>query len=120
MNQNSKTKNSTFNFFSSVVLQFISIIGAFLVRRAFIKTLGVEYLGIAGLFNNILAVLSLAEMGVGTAMSYSLYKAIADSDKEKIAGLTNFYKSIYHKVALAVLIIGIGFIPFLHMIVNLE
>ncbi len=120
MNQNSRVKNSAFNFITNVMFQFISIITAFIIRRVFINTLGVEFLGIAGLFNNVLAVLSLAELGVGSAVSYSMYKAIAESDKDKLAALNNFYRTIYNRISICVLIIGISLLPFLKYIVKLD
>lgn len=120
MNKNSRIKNSSLNFVTNVIMQGISIITAFILRRVFISTLGVEFLGISSLFNNILAVLSLAEMGVGTAMSYSMYQEIANKNTEKLTQLNNYYRVIYNRIALIILIMGLALLPFLKYIVNLD
>ena len=120
MNKNSRIKNSSLNFITNTIIQAVSILTAFILRRVFIKTLGIEFLGISGLFNNILAVLSLAEMGVGTAMSYSMYKEIANSNTEKLTELNNYYKTIYNRIAIIILVFGLCLLPFLKYIVNLD
>ena len=108
MNNHSRTTNSILNFIGNTLYQLFAIILAFLTRRVFISSLGYEYLGINGLFVNILAVLSMAELGIGTAMSYSMYKQIAKGDKEKLAGLTNYYKKLYNRIALIVFAVGVS------------
>ncbi len=120
MNTNSRIKNSTLNFISNVVIQGIAFVTAFVVRRVFIQSLGVEFLGINGLFNNILTILSLAELGIGTAMSYSMYKAVKDADKDRLTGLNNYYRSLYNRIAIIVLVLGLSLLPFLQYIVKLD
>ncbi len=120
MNKNSRTTNTFFNFIGNIAYQFAIIILAFVTRRVFIGTLGPEYLGINGLFNNILTVLSLAELGVGNAIYFSMYKQIAKGDKAKLIALTTYYKSLYNKIAVAALLFGLAIMPFLRLIVNLE
>jgi O-antigen/teichoic acid export membrane protein len=80
----------------------------------------VDYLGIQGLFSDILSMLSLADLGFGTAMTYSMYKPLAEEDYEKLAGLTTFYKKVYRIVAGVITVAGLGLIPFLKYLVNLE
>lgn len=70
-------KYSTITYLLKLALQFA-------VRLVFVRSLPLEYLGINGLFTNLLAMLSLAELGVGTAIVYSLYKPLADKDTETI------------------------------------
>ncbi len=120
MNTNSRTKNSALNFLTNVVIQSIAFVTALVVRRVFIQSLGVEFLGINGLFNNILTILSLAELGIGTAMSYSMYKAVANVDKCKLAALNNYYRIMYNRIALIIVIIGVCLLPFLSHIVKLD
>ncbi|WP_209876919.1 lipopolysaccharide biosynthesis protein [Paenibacillus silagei] len=98
--------------------QLIILIMSFIGRSVFIKFLGAEFLGVNGLYNNILTVLSLAELGIGNVMIYSLYKPLSNNDRFTIRVLLNYYKKIYRIVALAVLIIGLLLIPFLNIIVN--
>ena len=73
MKSHSRTTNSLLNFCSSIGAQLIVMIMNFVVRTVFISTLGKEYLGINGLFSNILSLLSLAELGVGSAILFKLY-----------------------------------------------
>ena len=84
MTKNSRTKNSILNFISSIGGQLITIIMQFVVRTVFIHTLGKSYLGINGLFTNILSMLSLAEMGVGSAIIFKMYEPLAKKDEKRI------------------------------------
>lgn len=103
-----------------IIYQIIVLSFSFIGRTIFVKTLGSEYLGINGLFSNILTVLALAELGFGTAINYSLYRPIAEHNTKAITALMNFYKKVYNIIAVGVLGIGLSLIPFLDMIVNLQ
>lgn len=107
-------KNAFWSYFSmgvSFVLQFIS-------RTVFIYYLGESYLGINGLFSNVLGVLSFAELGIGTAINFSLYKPVAEHDVEKIKSYMYYYKWAYRAIALVVCILGIVLIPFLDILIT--
>ena len=91
MSEYSRTTNTLLNFSSSIGGQALTIIMQFLVRTVFIKTLGKSYLGIDGLFSNILTMLSLTEFGVGSAILFKLYDPIAKQDKHRITVLMKFY-----------------------------
>jgi O-antigen/teichoic acid export membrane protein len=97
---------------------FITYLLKFLSRTVFIYTIGVNYLGINGLYTNILTVLSFAELGIGTAMNYSLYKPVAENNKEKIKSFMSLFKVAYRWVAFVVAIIGLSFLPFLENIIK--
>ena len=86
------------------LLNYIVVNGfKFLTRIVFIKTLPIEYLGITGLFSNIFVMLSLAELGVGPAMVYALYKPLAYDDKETVNSIMLLFKKLYlTSVAVAV------------------
>ncbi len=89
----------------------------FVVRTVFINTLGKSYLGIGGLFSNILSMLSLTELGVGSAILFKLYQPIADGNTRRIATLMRFYKNVYRIIGAAVAVLGLCLIPFLpHLI----
>lgn len=118
MGNNTRTMKSTKNVTISMIIQVGQLIINFIGRTIFIKTLGVEYLGINGLFTNILTLLSLAELGFGNAIIYSMYKPLAEKNETKLAGLMNFYKKIYRKIAILVFLFGILLIPFLPNIVS--
>ena len=110
----SRTKNSARNASVAIITKIIYIIMNFICRTFFIKLLGSEYLGINGLFTNILTMLSFAELGIGTAIIYKMYKPIADDDHERIKTLLHFYKKTYAIIGIVILIIGLSIIPFLN------
>lgn len=116
--ENSRTKNSIFNISSGFIVYFIKIIASFIVRTIFIKTLGEKYLGINGLFTNVLSMLSLAEMGISTAISFSLYKPLEEKDYKKISALMSFYKKTYNIIGLIVFVLGIILYAFLDKFIN--
>lgn len=118
MKLHSRMTNSLLNFCSSIGAQFIVMIMNFIVRTVFISTLGKEYLGISGLFSNILSLLSLAELGVGSAILFKLYEPIAKNDQERIISLMWFYKSVYRGIGIAVSILGICMIAFLPYLIK--
>ncbi len=116
----SRIHNSTLNISVGLIYKIMVLVLNFVSRSIFITVLGIDYLGLNGLFTNILSVLSLAEMGVGTALIYSMYKPLAENDKTKLAALINYYKSIYIKIGIIVTVLGIAMIPFLDIILKLD
>lgn len=115
-----RVENSIRNVFFSLLNLVVTLLLNFVSRTIFIYTLGSEFLGINGLFTEILMMLSLADLGLGSAMVYSFYKPLAEKDDKKIISLMNVYKKIYIYIALAVTIIGISLIPFLNYIIKLD
>ena len=113
-----RSKNSIINAIVAMLMYIITILASFLTQRIFIRTLGNEYLGLNGLFNNILSMLAVVELGFGTAVIYNLYKPIADNDEKKINGLMNFYRKTYNIIAIIIFILGICVLPFLSYIVG--
>ncbi|ASF38493.1 sugar translocase [Halobacillus halophilus] len=113
-----RIQNSLRNMFFGVAGQLITIMMGFIVRTVFIYTLGIEYVGIEGLFTSILLMLSLANLGFDTAMIYSLYKPLAEGEKYKIQALMNLYKKAYRIVGFVVLAIGLFLLPFLPYLIN--
>ena len=95
MNNKSRTHNSILNVTTGILSQALLMILSFFSRTLFIKFLAVEYLGINSLFTNILTILSLAELGVGSAITYSLYKPLAQKDEVLITSIVHFYKKIF-------------------------
>ena len=88
----SRTDNTIRNTVVELIGQVTMILLTFIVRTIFSKFLDISYLGINGLFSNILSVLSFAELGFGTAITYALYKPIAKNDKLQIVLLMKFSK----------------------------
>ena len=116
--KDSRVKNSIYNFVTSMGAQLVSIIMNFISRTVFISALGEHYLGISGLFSDILSMLSLAELGVGTAILYRLYSPLAEGDKPKIQAWMYFYKQAYRVIALVIGCLGLCLIPFLPVMIN--
>ena len=98
----SRTKNSARNASVAIISKILYIIMSFVCRTIFIKILGTEYLGVNGLFSNILTVLSLAELGLGTAIIYKMYKPVAKDEHERIKTLLHFYKKVYSVIGITV------------------
>lgn len=113
-----RTKNSIKNTIVSFISNFLTIIIGLLAQAIFIKTLGSEYLGVNGLFSNIISMLGIVELGVGSAIIYHLYKPIAENDTQKIKALMNFYKKCYHTIAFIILTIGLMITPYLRFFVG--
>lgn len=113
----SRTKKGARNAVFNVSGVILNILCSFIIRTVFIYTLGKAYLGINGLFTNILSFLSLAEMGIGTSIIYCLYKPVAENDIQKIKELMNFYKTAYRYIAVVVAVVGVFIMPFLEWLI---
>ncbi|MFD0771224.1 lipopolysaccharide biosynthesis protein [Bacillus sp. CGMCC 1.60114] len=113
-----RIQNSLKNILFGLSGQIISIGMGFIVRTVFIYTLGIEYLGVDGLFTSILIMLSLANLGFDTAVIYSLYKPLAENDIHKIQALMNLYQKAYRLIGFIVLLIGLSIFPFLPHLMN--
>ena len=113
-----RIQNSKYNIIFNMIQLFLTTILSFVARSVFINILGKELLGLDGLFSNILSMLSLTELGISTAINFSLYKPVAEGDNKKISALMTVYKKLYQKIGLFVLIVGIALMPFLHLFIN--
>lgn len=108
-----RTRNAVKIMLTGLVGKIISLVCPFAVRTVFIYTLGAEYLGLNSLFSSILSVMSLAELGFGSAIVFSMYRAIAEDDSDTINALLYFYRKVYRTVGLVILLVGLVLIPFL-------
>lgn len=108
-----RTKRFLQNVVTSAGGQLLSIVLQFIGRTIFIYTLGAQYLGISGLFSNIISVLNVTELGLGTAIVYSLYEPLAHHNEKKVCSIMHLLRKAYFFVGLFVLIVGIIIIPFL-------
>lgn len=113
-----RTKNATRNIIFGVILKAYQIIVPFLMRTAMIYLMGVQYLGLNSLFTSILQVLNLAELGVGSAMIYSMYKPIAEDDNATICALMKLYKTYYRIIGLVIAVIGCALTPFIPKLIS--
>lgn len=114
----SRLNNSISNIKSGIVYKCVNLILKFLLRTVFIYSLGQSYVGINGVFSNILSVLSLTELGVGTAIIYDTYKPIAEGNKIEITQIFKYYRKVYYIIGIIIFVAGMLICPFLKYIVN--
>ena len=118
MNRIGRSYNSIRNISVGIVCQIITMILAFATRTIFVRLLGAEYTGVSGLFSNILNFLSLAELGIGNVLLFSLYEPLKDENKEKIRQYIQYFRKLYNYIAIGILLIGVSFIPLLPYIIS--
>ncbi len=118
MASTSRTKNSSLNLVTTFAQQILNIILRFAVRTVFVYTLGKSYLGINGLFADILSMLSLAEFGFDAAIGYKLYKPLVERDERTIRTYLGFYKYVYRIVSGVILGLGLLLIPALPVLIK--
>ena len=116
--ETSRTEYSTRNTTVAVVSRMTAILMGFVTRVVFTHTLSESYVGVNGLFTDILNVLSLTELGVGTAITYALYSPIAQKDIKKQQQLMLLYRNFYRGTALCVLLVGLTIVPFLDVLMK--
>lgn len=114
----SRLEYSILNSSISMFIYILRLLIQFVARSFFIHYLGAEYLGLNGLFSNILSFLSLAELGIGTSIVFSLYKPLAENDEKHIVSLMRLYKKAYEMIGIAIGIIGLIIIPLLPFIIK--
>lgn len=113
-------KNAKRNIFIGVLSKCILLIMPFFLRSVINISLGDKYLGLNSLFNSIIQVLSLSELGLSSALVYNMYKPVADNNQEKINALLNLYKKAYRIIGIVILFFGLILIPFLPNLINGE
>lgn len=118
MAQKSRTEYSILNIVTGLGGYAVNTVIGLVCRMVFTRTLAAEYLGIGGLFTNILSMLSLAELGIGSAIVYALYKPLAVGDKDKVASLVKFYGQCYRVIGVVVGVVGIALMPFLPALIE--
>ncbi len=115
-----RLKNSIRNTVSGITSRMVTIFFPFIIRTVIIKKIGMDYAGLNGLFSSVLMMLSISELGFGSALVYSMYKPIAEADTEKVCALLNLYKKIYHIVGCVILALGLAILPFVRSFINGE
>lgn len=113
-----RTDNAIRNIIFGILYKAESILLPFLIRTAMIYIMGSEYVGLGSLFTSILSFLSLAELGVGNALVFSMYAPIANDDNNTICALLNLYKKIYRYIGFVILSAGLALMPFLKYLVS--
>lgn len=113
-----RTKNAGRNILFGAILKLYQIVVPFLMRTAMIYFMGIQYLGLDSLFISILQVLNLAELGVGSAMVYGMYKPIAEDDTVTICALMKLYRLYYRVIGLVIAVVGICLTPYIPMLIK--
>ncbi len=108
-----RSVNSVRNALFSLLFFILSILASFIGRTVFIQCLGAEYLGVRGLLTSLLDFLSLAELGVGSAVSYALYKPLLQGDTVKMKALLRTFRKCYYMIGTVILFLGMALVPFL-------
>lgn len=112
-----KTKNSTRTFIFGVIYKIITLIGPFITRTIIIYKLGADYVGLSSIFTSVLSILSISELGIGSAIAFCLYGPVASNDKDTICALLALLRKLYKVIGFIILSIGILLLPFLpHLI----
>ncbi len=115
-----RSKNATRNVVWGACNKIIVILAQLVIRATLVRVLGEEYLGLNSWFTSILNVLSLAELGITSALVFHMYRAIVEDDKEKICALLAFYRRCYHTIALVILVLGLAVLPLLPFLVSTD
>ena len=118
MKERSRTEYSLINIFTGFLGYGINTVLGFVCRIIFVRCLSADYLGVSGLFSNILTMLSLAELGISSAIIYALYKPIAEKDEKRITSLMHFYAKAYRIIGGIVAVVGLSMLPFLNIIIR--
>lgn len=113
-----RVNNSLKNIVSGIILQFVAIGLNIISRKIFLDFMGVEILGVHGVLTNIISMLGLVEMGIGIAISYSLYKPLSENDQDQVKTIIRLYAKFYKYVALTVLVIGLLILPFMGSVIE--
>ena len=103
-----RTRYTMINMMVNIGGQILAMLLSFINRMVFIHCLSATYLGVNGLFTDVLSILNFAELGIGTAMVFSMYEPAARDDERKLAQLMNLYKWMYRAVAASVLLFGLA------------
>lgn len=118
MENKSRIQYAMKNTSVAIITQILNILVQYICRIVFVRVLAQEYVGLNGLFTNILQMLSLAELGIGSAIAYSLYKPIAENDKELIKSLLSFFRKTFYIIATIVFVAGLAISYNLNIFIN--
>lgn len=116
----SKTENVSKSFIWGLIYRCAGILLPFITRTVIIYKMGNIYLGLNGLLTSILNLFSLAELGIGSALVYSMYKPMAEENTEEICELLNLYKKAYRIIGVTILLMGLCFLPFITNVIQGE
>lgn len=116
--QVSRSRKSILNLTWGMIYRITNMLFPFIIKSMIIYTLGKQYLGLNSLFTAILSMLSLSELGIGSALVYNMYQPIATGDTKKVCSLLNAYKRFYQFISLIIFTLGIILMPFIKLFIN--
>ncbi|MDB1921709.1 O-unit flippase [Clostridium tertium] len=115
-----RVKKAAINVIITIITFVIGLLPNFIVRKVFLVNLGNELLGLSSLFSNIVGLLSIVELGIGSAIIFSLYKPFAEGDKVKVKGYLDYYFNFYKKIGFVILGLGFLILPFIKLFIKEE
>lgn len=113
-----RKKNAFRGIISGSLNKVIVMVLPFIMRTIMLYYLGTQYLGLSSLFASVLGLLSLAELGIGSAMIFSMYKPIAEDDTPTICALLKLYRKFYRIIGSIITIGGLCLLPFLDKVIT--
>lgn len=113
-----RTQNTIRNVHWGLLCKLTMIIGPFIVKTVIIKILGTEYNGLSSLFTSILTLLNLTNLGFGSTLVFTMYRAVAEEDNKTLSALLRFFRNVYRIVGAVILGLGLITMPFLPHLVN--
>lgn len=117
-NNKTRTEYSMLNIIVGMGGYILNTLTAFACRMVFARCLSTEYLGLSSLISNFLSILSLSELGIGSAIVYALYKPIAENNQRKLASYMHSYRKAYRIIGITVAGMGLAALPFLRLIIG--
>lgn len=106
-------KRGILNIGVSIAFKILTLIGGILVRRFLIQYVGNETNGLNSLFNSIVGFLSIAELGVGSAITFCMYKPIVNEETDKVSALYHLFTKLYLIIGGLILVVGCLLMPLL-------
>lgn len=104
------------NVVVSIVTKVITMILAIVVKRLLIRICGNEINGLNALLVSVIGFLSVAELGIGSAITFCMYKPVAENKRDQVAGLLSLFKKAYFIVGIIIMLAGLMITPFIHIL----
>lgn len=111
--ERNRTQNAIYGMGAGFINNILTILLPFLTRTVILYTLGMQYIGLHSLFGSIISILNITELGIGGAVSYSMYRPLQSGDDAQVCALLAFYRKCYRIIGVITLVIGVAILPFL-------
>lgn len=114
----SRSDYAKLNIISGLVIRGFTIAFSFLIRYVITHAMGIAYLGVTSYITSVLNLINITELGIGTAITFALYKPLAENDEEQICAILKLYRKLYFVCGIIFLIIGLALAPFIQLFIN--